>query len=154
MYPLANALKISILKRTLFKSFSSSLPVLAAERRKSPKSEKMKLGMTVSRSITQSTLPSSSNNMLLTLVSQWQIRFGSLPSRNSLSALHISSASFSMASTMSCTSLSLPAALVATASRNCFMRNSMLWKSGIISPSCSGTSANIAWNSPNFKPAK
>ena len=35
-----------------------------------------------------------------------------------------------------------------SAERNCFKRNSILWKSGMISPSCSGTSASMAWNSP------
>lgn len=76
---------------------------ISAERRKSPKSEKTKLGMVVSKSITHSTFPSLSNNMLDTFVSQWQIRFGSFPSRYRRSAAHISSASFSISSTSDCT---------------------------------------------------
>ena len=55
---------------------------------------------------------------------------------------------------MSCTSAKRPDMLADTASRNCFKRNSILWKSGMISPSCSGTSASMAWNSPNFSPAR
>ena len=126
-------------KAILSKSGSSSGAVLAAERKKSPTSEQTKLGITVSRSITHNTLSSISNSMLLTFVSQWQIRFGNLPSRYRRSARHISSASFSMA---------------ATASRNCCRRNSILWKLGIVSPKVSGISASIASNSPNFKPTR
>ena len=55
-------------------------------------------------------LPFSSNNMLDTFVSQWQIRFGSFPSRYRRSAAQISSASFSISSTSDCTFSIRPAA--------------------------------------------
>lgn len=148
--PFVNALNISISKFTFARSLSSSSPVLAPERRKSPKSEKTKLGITVSRSMTQRTLPFSSNIILLTFVSQWQTRLGSLPSRCRRSALHISSARRSISSRKYRTSFTRPAASAATASRSCFRRNSILWKSGIVSPSSSGISASMAWKLPKL----
>ena len=110
--------------------------------------------MVVSKSITHNTFPSLSNNMLDTFVSQWQIRFGSFPSRYRRSAAHISSASFSISSTSDCTFSIRPAAFCATASRNCCIRNSILWKSGMVSPNFSGRSASMASNSPNFTPTR
>ena len=85
-------------------SGSSSAAVHAAVLRKSPKSENMKLGITVSKSMTHNTLPSLSKRMLFTFVSQWQMRFGRTPSRNICSALHISMLFSSISSIMAITS--------------------------------------------------
>ena len=155
-YPFANASKISILKSTFSQAGSSSATVLAAVRRKSPKSEKTKDGIMVSKSMMQSTLPFSSNIMLLTFVSQWQMRLGRMPSRYMRSALHISSSYGRRSARMAWTSGSAmrPAASASTASCSWRARSSMLWKSGMVSPRVSGMSASIASKAPKDLPAK
>ena len=93
--------------------------------------------------------------MLFTFVSQWHTRLGRMPSRPMRSALHISSARSSMMASISCTrgSLARPMGSAASTSRSCFRRNSILWKSLMVSPSCTGRSASIDWNCPKASPA-
>ena len=146
---------MGIFTPTRLRSSSSSAPVLPAVRIKSPMSDKTNPGITVSRSMTQSTSSvSASNSILFTFVSQWFVRFFSFPSRYRRSWMHIASARFSISSTSSFTSSRRFAAFALIASRNCCKRNSILWKFGIVSLNVpSGIFASMVWKSPNAFPA-
>ena len=146
---------MSMFTLTLLRSSSSSAPLLAAVRMKSPKSERTNPGMVVSKSMTHRNWSFSSKSMLLTFVSQWVMRLGSLPSLYNVSALHMSSARPSSSSTMGCTFARRPTGFASMASCNCFKRKTILWKSGMVAPNGSpGRSERKYWNSPKAFPVR